>query len=77
MNAVGAYELRGGAHDGERCQPSPPPPDTLFGITTADGERFARSGEAIDHGDGKKWLIFRFDADGSATQAARRRFGNR
>jgi hypothetical protein len=53
---IEAFELRGGSHDGERHRPSAPP-QTLFGITTDDGERFARTGERVRDA-GVLWTVF-------------------
>ena len=75
MSVMRRFELRGGSHDGERHRPSPPPPETLFAITTTDGERFARTGEESEDADGVRWALFSFDRDGGATERARRRFG--
>jgi hypothetical protein len=77
MEAIDAYELRGGSHHNERHRPAQAAPDTLFGITTDDGERFARTGERIRDDAGMLWTIFRFDADGRATAQARGRFCDR
>ncbi len=71
---ITARELRGGSHHGERHRPSPAPPDSLFGITTDDGERFARTDERVRDDAGVVWTVFRFDADGAATERARARF---
>ena len=69
-----AFEFRGGSHDGERQEPPSPPPETLFLITTADGEKYARSGEEFQDETGIRRAVFRFDADGTGTAEARRRF---
>jgi len=76
MTTAIACELRGGSHDGERLHPEPAPPRTLFGITTTDGERFARTGEEVEDAGGVRRLVFRFDPDGRATGEAQRRFGH-
>jgi hypothetical protein len=74
MAAVDAYELRGGSHNEERSRLSPAAPNSLFAITTDDGERFARTKERMRDNAGILWTIFRFDADGRATARACERF---
>jgi hypothetical protein len=77
MAAIDAYELRGGSHNEERYRSSPTAPDTVFGITTDDGERFARTEEGMRDDAGILWTIFQFDVDGRATARARERFCGR
>ena len=69
-----AFEFRGGSHNGQRPKPLRPLPETLFVITTADGEKYARSGEEFEDERGLRRAVFRFDADGTGTAEAHARF---
>jgi hypothetical protein len=74
---INGFGLRGGSHDGERHRTSPAPPEYLFGITTQDGERFARTGEVVTDTAGVASAVYRFDPQGEATAEASRHFGGR
>jgi hypothetical protein len=63
-----AYELPGGSHNAECSRLSLAAPNSLFAITTDDGERFARTKKRVRDHARILWTIFQFDADGRATE---------
>ena len=76
MSMLQAFMMRGGPHDGEQLDPSVSErhPETLFRISFDDGTAYARAGEQVRDQRGHLREVFRFDADGSLTEQARRRF---
>lgn len=74
--AIHRFQMRGGPHDGAQLDPSVrgPNPETLFRISFDDGVIYARAGEQLHDSAGLLREIFDFDADGSLTERAQRRF---
>jgi hypothetical protein len=74
--AIHRFQMRGGPHDGVQLDPSVrgPNPETLFRISYGAGVVYARAGEQLRDGRGLVREVFDFDADGSLTERARRRF---
>ena len=70
------FRMHGGPQHGACLDPSAegPHPETLFLITFDDGAAYARSGEQVLDDTGTPREVFRFDADGSLTEQAKRRF---
>ena len=71
-----AFQMEGGPHHGERLDPPArgPHPETLFVISFDDGAEYARAGEQVRDETGQLREVFRFDADGSLSDQAKRRF---
>jgi hypothetical protein len=71
-----AFQLDGGPHHGTQLDPSVrgPHPETMFLISFADGAAYARAGEQVRDSTGALREVFRFDADGSLEERAKRRF---
>jgi hypothetical protein len=76
MAMLHAFQMRGGPHDGVELDPSVerPNPETLFLISFDDGAAYARAGEHVRDNTGRVREVFYFDADGSLTEQAKRRF---
>jgi hypothetical protein len=71
-----AFQMDGGPHHGACLDPSVSGPheETLFLISFDDGAAYARAGEQVRDAAGQLRELFRFDADGSLTEHAKRRF---
>ena len=69
-----SFLLVGGAHDGERIDATQSHPETLFAISLDDGSSYARAGARHRDDAGVLREVFRFDADGSLTEAAKAEF---
>ncbi len=76
MAILSAFRMHGGPHDGEELGPAAvsPPPETLYVISFVDGAAYARAGEQVRDSTGQLRELFRFDADGTLSEHAKRRF---
>lgn len=76
MAMLQSFVMREGPHDGELLGPSVkgPHPETLYCISFDDGAAYARAGEHVRDGEGQLREVFCFDADGTLTDQAKRRF---